>query len=190
VKLSRAQRAKLLNGDYRPLVLEARPDFTSGSSFVFVWSHAKRHADKETGQVFEAPAEPLAWIKATRIVRQTKHWVVHFDVFDNRHASLMLARGSGYTTDPRIAIDRSEAVLDEADVRRLATDAKAQRAAQLARSEDARRAQERSIRSRLRETLRTLSPTGRAALLAEVERVIAAANHSEDEPRDTFTEAC
>jgi hypothetical protein len=173
--ITRHQRQRLLDGNYGPLTFKVKPyGCEPGATYVFAHSRGSRHVDELTGHVIEVPAEPAAWITVRKVSRRPDgDWLVRFDVTDRRHLSLMLARGGGYTTDHRQAIDRDEAVLEEDDRKRWAAEARARRLdAQEKNAEQQRRRQERAVRGRLREALRKLDPPGQAALLARVEQAI------------------
>jgi hypothetical protein len=134
MKLSAAQRQRLLAGNYGPLTFDIKPHGCEpGSRYVLNWQQAIR-TDNGQGDVYVTERQPLRWITVTHVVRKVKgSWLVRFDVTDKRHprrllranpprhdasraesvnveANVAAAEESFYTSDPRSSIDHLEAV--------------------------------------------------------------------------------
>lgn len=171
MKLTRNEKAAILAGGTPQITRPTKPDLEPGTKVVLAHSKPKRYWDETTSSVFGAPREPSAWITVTKVVRHRKGgWVVRYDITDNRQPALLMARGSGYTTDPTVAIDDVEAQLSHKDRQRLAVEARARYAAQKEKDIDERRRQERAFKMKLVDALNGLDPLGAQLLLADLER--------------------
>lgn len=171
MKLTNEERSAILAGELRKLLRDEKPDTEEGAVVVLAWSSPRPYCDPETGHVFRPERERSAWLTVTKVVRTAKGgWAVQFDLTDRQQAALMLAPGSGYTTDRSKAIDPNEAELSEADRARLATEARARQAARRETDREQRRRQERTFQVLFTEALAVVPPHQRPAWLAEVER--------------------
>lgn len=133
MKLSLAQRNRLLAGGYSPLVFPVKPHGCEpGCRYVLNWRGEVRTHDGN-GKVVVGEREPLRWVEVTSVVRRTKgDWLVRFDVFDLRDPDRFLraspprhdastaelkaegdsasAEESFYTTSPAGAVDHLQVV--------------------------------------------------------------------------------
>lgn len=82
--------------------------------------------------------------------------------------------GDGYTANERMALSDEPEAVDEATIRRQTMDARArfEKHQREEHDRDLRRRQERGFRERLSEAMSQLDPEPRAAMLAELERVL------------------
>lgn len=143
------ERSRILKGDYAPIVRDLEPAFDVGQKHILSWSRIRPSFDPQTREVVTPPPEPVFWIEITGKVRRTKgDWSVRFDVFDRRRRGRLVRRKlpgyvhepdklgqglaqteeeeareeSGYTSNPRAAVDNFEAV-DDATLQRFAAEA-------------------------------------------------------------------
>lgn len=174
MKLTRDERSRLL-GDCKELpavIREEEPNVKQGDTIIVLRARPPRHADPDDGHVFDAPLEPVVWLTVRQVVRHRKGgWKVRYDVTDLREAPLYPARKAGYTTDSSRAIEKAEAALSKADHERISLEARQARAEEKEEQMDVAQ-QKRRLRSDLNETLPTLRPEARIALLAGIERLI------------------
>lgn len=140
-KLLRAERTRILAGDYSPLIRLLEPAFTPGQRVVVSWTRPTKTSD-EKGNVSAPPPAPLLVLEITaKIRKRTGEWAVRFNVEDFRETKRLLrskppvhdyelmkrdaekpptaeeiARAreeSAYTSNPGSSIDHLDAVGDD-----------------------------------------------------------------------------
>lgn len=174
MKLTGAERTRILEGSYGPLYRQDRPEIDNGFELVVSWSKPKAWVDPETEHVFKPEPEPAMWLTVTDVVRRTKGgWSIYFRVTDNRQEVWYLG-ARGYTRSKAQAVDPLETEVDRRTQLRITAEAKQvaaeRRELDEHQAERARKKQERAFRDRLRETLQGLSPLAQQILLARLER--------------------
>lgn len=169
LRLDSAERSDLLAGDVSYVERDLKPDVVVGE--VVVLTRERAYVDRE----HEVPSRAIAWWTVTALVERGERWRVTGTLTDDRPHAYLPARGGGWTTSRSLAIDDAEGVLDQEDVERISTEARAALAERRLASVEDRRKQERAVRDQLRRALDGLDPQGQAGLLAAIQRDIAAA---------------
>lgn len=184
MKLTATERTRILEGGYKPLHREEKPDIEPRTEIVVSWTRPRAFSDDEMKHVFRPQPERAMWITVTNVVRRTKGgWAIYFDVTDRRHPDWYLGK-AGYTRSKRSAIDDLAAPIDKRTQARLTVEARQANMDRREKDAEAQRKevrkQERAIRDRLRDTLQTMPPSAQIELLASFERLLSATVHDTD----------
>lgn len=187
MKLTREERARILDGDHAALKRDDKPDCAEGEHYTLIWSRATTVvADQSTGETVSYPRRPLVWLEfAEPTWRRGGGWLLPFKFHDARMRTRFLGPAAaptdedalteegerGYRGSATGAIDHLEAV-DDDELHRQQTKADARFAEHQEQeaAEERTRRQERALREKLKELVRQLPPEAGQALLARVQR--------------------
>jgi len=100
MRLTRAERRAIFDGDHRALHRDRRPPVKAGSTLVLSWTKRTRYVvDRDTGAVIEIPRRPTIWIEFKEPELRDGAWLLQFVVHDERQPLRLL----GATPSPRSA---------------------------------------------------------------------------------------
>jgi len=96
LKLTRAERRAIFNGDYRALKRPNKPAVKAGQVHVLSWTRGGRQVvDRETGAMVEVPRKPTVWIEFKEPELRSGEWLVRFSAHDEREPLRLLAATPG-----------------------------------------------------------------------------------------------
>lgn len=200
LKLTKEERRRILEGDYSALRREKDPGDVKGQVIPLLRDRPRTvpryeepkfsgHRREIIGTDHAPEFVKFSIILAKKRRHKKGHWLVPFDVHDERPNSRDLApstgpKGSGteklteesdlargYGGGP-YAVDRGAVDDDELKRQRVKAEERWAKHREEVASDEERRRQERAVRDALRQRLKGLDPLAQQALLAGVERLI------------------